>query len=88
MYKYDKEKWVELFQSALVELEHAAISVRIETLANLPGLHSDERQGIEEALRTLRFLEQEEACYQSEKRRLLEDVLSKLHAIEPKIKQL
>ena len=65
------------------------ISARVETLRNLPGLHADEREGIEDALRTLRFLEQEEARYEeSEKRRLLEEVLSKLHSIEPKIKKL
>lgn len=94
---YDKQKWVELFQSAFMELEHAkitgrigaartAISARIEILRNLPGLHTDEQRGIEDALRTLRFLEKQEARYQeSEKHRLLDEALSKLRAIEPKV---
>jgi hypothetical protein len=51
MSEYDKEKWVELYRAALLELEHAKmtgrigdarteIAVRIEKLHNIPGLHA------------------------------------------------
>jgi hypothetical protein len=72
MEDYQLEDWFSLYQSALVELEEAkmsgrieaaqtAILARIEKLATLPGLHPEERQAIEDALRGLRSLEQEHA---------------------------
>lgn len=93
----EKEEWVELFQLAVMELERAkmtgrvrnartAISARIAKLRTIPGLHQHERELIDDALRTLRYLEQEEEHYQtSEKRRLLDTALASLKSIAPKI---
>ena len=97
MSDFEKEEWVELFQLAVMELERAkmtgrvrnartAISARIEKLRTIPGLHEHERELIDDALRTLRYLEQEEEHYQtSEKRRLLDTALASLKSIAPKI---
>ena len=41
-----------------------AISERIEALRGIPGLYGEERQAIDDALRSLRFLEKEEARFQ------------------------
>jgi hypothetical protein len=46
---------------ARIEAAQTAILARIEKLATLPGLHPEERQAIEDALRGLRSLEQEHA---------------------------
>lgn len=97
---YQKENWVALYQSALIELEHAkmsgritnartAIVARIEKLSGIPGLHPEERRAIEDALRTLRFLEGEEERYQAEeKRRALEEVAEKLRSLGPTIQRV
>lgn len=95
---FQKEDWVSLYQSALVELEeakmsgrieaaHSAIVTRMEKLINLPGLHPKERQAIEDAMRGLRSLEQEQARLTAEHKRLaveksLENVRSIGHAIQ------
>jgi hypothetical protein len=93
-----REKWMEVYQQALVELEHAKmrgrigaarteIIARVEELRNAPGLHTPERQAIEDALSTLRFLEREEDRYDENQRRAaLETASQKLKSIEPKMK--
>jgi hypothetical protein len=61
MSAYEVEDWVALYRSAIVELEHAKVSGRIEAARNaivarvqklhdMPGLHSDERMAIADAL--------------------------------------
>ena len=97
---YDKEKWVELYKKAIFELEHvkvtgrigearAEITERIEKLRDVPGLHAAEIQAIDDAHRTLRFLECEEERYAAEeKRRAIEEALHKLRSIAPKIEKL
>jgi hypothetical protein len=94
---YDQEKWMQLLKSALLELEHSLMSGRIAedreeivkrvaALRGMPGLHDEERQAIEDALSSLRYLEGEEAKYQAEeKRKHAEDALEKLRSIAPKI---
>ena len=96
---YKKESWVSLYQSALMEIQHAkitghiddaraAIVARIEKLRHMPGLHAHERQAIEDSLRTLRFLEGEEERYQAEEKLLaLEKAEQKLRSIAPAIKR-
>ncbi len=70
MTEYEKEKWVELYRTTLLELEHAKmagrigdarteIAARIEKLHSIPGLHAEERQAIDDALGALRILERE-----------------------------
>ena len=73
---YDQEKWVEFYKSAVLELEQSLIAgriadaraeivKRIEALRNIPGLHGDERQAIEDALNTLGLLDREDAKQRS-----------------------
>ena len=99
MSDYEREKWVELYKRALLELEHAAmtgrigdarteIAARLEKLRQLPGLHSQEQQAIDDALASLRVLEKEEERFAAdEKRRLLEDALRKVRSLAPKIRE-
>ena len=100
MVDYEREKWIELYKKALVELEHAVmtgrigdarteISARIEKLRELPGLHAQEHQAIDDALANLRVLEREEERFAAdEKRRVLEDALRKVRSLAPKIREL
>ena len=96
MSEYDKEKWVELYRAALLELEHAKmrgrigdarteIAARIEKLHHIPGLHAKERQAIEDALNSLRSLEREEERYAADERRVAETALEKLRFIAPRV---
>jgi hypothetical protein len=92
-----EEEWVTLYRTALLELEHAKMSGRIEAarmaivartekLQNMPGLHPDERQAIADALSGLRVLQYEETRYDSDqKRRAAEQALEKLRDIAPTI---
>jgi hypothetical protein len=100
MTEYEKEHWVELYRAALVELEHAKMSgrigdarteiaARIESLQNLPGLHAEERQALEDALSGLRSVEHEDAEYTAaEERRVAEAALEKLRIIGLKLEKL
>lgn len=97
---FDNEKWIELYRSALLELQHslmagrisdarAEIMARVEKLRDIPGLHTGERQAIEDALNGLRSLEKEEIRYSADQqRKLAQAALEKLRAIEPKIARL
>ena len=99
MADYEGETWVEIYQIALLELEHArmhgrigaarfAITARVEKLKEIPGLHAREHQAIDDALNALRFLEREEERYDSNQRqKALETAMRKLQSIGPKIKK-
>ena len=63
---------VSVYQAALIELEQAQISgriaqgqnaiiARVESLTDVPGIRPAEKNAIEDALRSLRALEQAEA---------------------------
>ncbi len=92
---YEKEKWVEIYTQAILELEHAKITgrigdtrtelaARVEKLRDLPGLHVTELHAIDEARRMLLLLEGEEGQYAAEqKSRALEEALHKLRSIAP-----
>jgi hypothetical protein len=100
MEDYQKEYWVSLYHSALIELEQAKISgriiaaqksiaARVEKLRNIPGLHTEEYRSIDEALRTLGFLEAEDASFDAEaERRAVEETLKKLRSVGPTIQRL
>jgi hypothetical protein len=100
MEDYKKEDWISLYQSALVELEQAkmsgrieaaqkAIIARMEKLQTLPELHPKERQAIEDALRGLRSLEREEARATAEQKRLaVEKSLENVRSIGSAIQRL
>ena len=100
MADYHREKWIEVYQEALIEVEHAMmrgrirearaqIRSRVEKLKDIPGLHASEHQAIDDALNALRFLEREEDRYDEDQRReTLESAVRKLRSLEPKIKKL
>jgi hypothetical protein len=99
MADFEWETWVEIYQKALVELEHArvrgrigetraVITTRVEKLRAIPGLHDREYLAIDDALNALRFLEREEERYdENQRRKALETVAQKLKSIGPKIKK-
>lgn len=63
-----------------IEEARTAIFARLEALHSIPGLHDHERELIADALRSLAFLEREEAVYQKhEKQRLLDEALQRNH---------
>jgi hypothetical protein len=91
-----EEKWVTLYHAALLELEHAKMSGRIEAarmaivartekLQNMPGLHTDERHAIADALSGLRALELEESRYGADHRRVVLDNASTTPRIAPAV---
>jgi hypothetical protein len=96
MSDYGKEKWFNVYKAAMVELSRAAmtgrisdargeITARLEALKQLPGLHREEYQAIQDAMNNLRVLEEEEARMAADdKRRLLQESLKKLASIAPK----
>lgn len=100
MENYQKEDWVSLYQSALIELEeakmsgrieaaHSAIVARMEKLVTLPGLHPEERQAIEDALYGLRSLKREQARISAEHKRLaVEKSIENVRSIGPAIQRL
>ena len=99
MSDYDKEKWVKLYRTAALELEHAKmagrirdtrieIAARIEKLHDVPGLHAQEKQAIEDALSGLKVLEREEARHEADERRIAESALEKLRTLAPRIENL
>ena len=97
-YDYDKEKWVEVYKSAVFELEQSLITGRIEqaraeivkrvvAMRNIPGLHREERQAIEDAIYNLRVLEREDVKHTAEEqRKAAEAALERLRSIEARIK--
>jgi hypothetical protein len=96
---YKQEDWVALYQSALIELEqakmsgrieaaHVAILARMEKLCTMPGLHPEERQAIEDALRGLSLLRAEEARFDAEQaRRVVDRSLENLRSVGPTIQR-
>jgi hypothetical protein len=99
MENYREENWVSLYQSAVTELEQAkmsgrieaaktAIVARMEKLCAMPGLHPEERQAIEDALRGLSVLRREEARLTAEEQRLaVEKSLERLRSISPTVRR-
>ena len=96
MTEHDQEKWVELYKAAVLELKQslmarriadarAEIVKRIEALRDIPGLHEEERQAIEDALNSLQFLEREDvAITAEEERNKAAAALERLLVIAPK----
>jgi hypothetical protein len=94
---YQDENWVTVYKSAILELEHAKMSgrieaartasvARIEALQNVPGLHASERQAIADALSGLHVLQDEERRYDADqKRRAVETTLKTLRSVAPAI---
>jgi hypothetical protein len=100
MADYSGKKWIEVYEKALTELEHAKmkgrigdaraeIIARVEELKKIPALHAREDQAIDDALNALRFLEREEERYdENQRRQALDTATRKLQSIEPRIRKL
>ena len=100
MEDFKLQKWFDLYATALLELERAAmtgriadarseIASRLEALQQHPGLHPEERQAIRDAFSNLRVLEEEEARLAAEdKNRLLRDAAQKLQTLAPKFTKI
>jgi hypothetical protein len=100
MSDYSGEKWLEIYQKALVELEHAKmrgriadartqLSARLATLKNIPGLHDREYHAIDDACNALRYLEREQDRYdENQRREALEVAMQRLQYIAPKVRKL
>jgi hypothetical protein len=100
MEDYQHEDWLSLYHFALSELEQAkmlgritaaqdAIVDRLEKLRTMPDLHAEERHAIEDAIRTLGILEQQDARFDAEEeRRALELSLEKLRFVGYTIQRL
>jgi uncharacterized protein with WD repeat len=96
MNEYDKQKWFDLYRTALLELNRAAmtgrisdardeIATRLEILKQHPELHKHESQAIQDALNNLRVLEQQEARLAADdKSRLLQETIQKIASVAPK----
>ena len=96
MNNYHIEKWFDLYRTAILELERAAmagrigdaraeITARLETLQQHPNLHHTELSAIRDALNNLRVLEQEEERLAAEdKKRILQQAVQSLKTIAPK----
>ena len=96
MNDFDTQKWFNLYKTALLELERAAITGRIadaraeitsrlEALEQHPVLHHTELSAIQDALNNLRTLEREEERMAAEnKKRILQQTVQKLSSIAPK----
>ena len=83
----------------MVELEHSLVAGRIEDarveilkrigkLQGVPGLHTEEKQAIEDALNGLRSLERTERAELEHIAREARAALEKLRSLEPKFARL
>jgi len=71
----------------IIEARTAIVS-RMEKLTTLPGLHPQERRAIEDALRSLRLLEKEDArLTEEEGRRAIDHALEKLRSVKDSIER-
>ena len=95
----DKELWVDLYRMAMMELENAKIAgrigdarieilARLEKLRDIPGLHSVEKQAIDDALSGLRSLERVEEHDADNERRVADQALQSLGVIAPRFENL
>ena len=94
-----REKWVKVYEEALMEVIHAKmrgrignaraeILARVERLKSIPGLHAQEDQAIDDALYALRFLEHEEDRYdENQRRERLEVAMCRLQLLGQRIKK-
>ena len=96
MRDYDSQKWFDLYRTAILELQRAAITgrirdarseitTRLEMLRQHPDLHHTELSAIHDALNNLRVLEREEERMAAEdKKRILQQTVQKLKSIAPR----
>ena len=88
----DKELWVELYRMAMMELENAKIAgrigearieiaARLAQLREIPGLHTVEKQAIDDALSALQGLERAEERDADHERSIAEKALQSLRVV-------
>jgi hypothetical protein len=93
MENYSNEGWVDLYRTAMLELEYAKMSGRIEAartaivarvqkLQEMPELHPDERQAIADAISGLRVLQHEQTQHDAA-RLAIDKALEKMRYIAP-----
>jgi hypothetical protein len=94
---FQDESWLALYRTAMLELERAKmdgrikaarteIVARVERLHTMPGLHTEERRAIEDALSGLRVLAAEEERYDAEqKRHVFDQTLQALKTVAPAV---
>lgn len=81
---YTREKWLELYRLALVEIEKSLLGgrimdvrdeivMRVEQLDQSPELNIEERKAIAAALLALRTLDREDAKYAADQKKLADD---------------
>lgn len=91
----DKELWVDLYRMAMMELENAKIAgrigdarieiaARLDKLREIPGLHTVEKQAIDDAMSALHSLERIEERDVDHERRIAEKALQSLRVIGPR----
>jgi hypothetical protein len=95
----EKELWVDLYRMAMMELANAKIAgrigdarieiaARLEKLRDMPDLHTDERQAIDEALTSLHSLERDEERAADAERLIAERAWQSLRVIAPRFETL
>ena len=95
----DKELWVDLYRMAMMELENAKIAgrigdarieiaARLEKLREIPGLHTVEKQALDDALSALRSRERIDERDGDDERRIAEKALQSLRVIAPRFENL
>ena len=95
----DKELWVDLYRMAMMELENAKIAgrigdarieiaTRIDKLREIPGLHTVEKQAIDDAMSALNSLERAEERDADDERRIADKALQSLRVIGPRLENL
>ena len=99
MNDYRTGKWFDLYATAILELQRAAITgrigdaraaitTRLETLQQHPNLHHTELSAIRDALNNLRVVEREEEGLAAEdKKRILQETVQSLKTIAPKFRE-
>jgi hypothetical protein len=95
----DKELWVDLYRMAMMELENAKIAgrigdarteiaARLEKMRGIPGLHTVEKQALDDALSALLSLERAEERDPDNECRIAEKALQSLRVIAPRFENL
>jgi hypothetical protein len=91
----EKELWVDLYRMAMMELQNAKIAGRIgdarteiaarfATMLEIPGLHTVEKEALDDALTALRSLERTEERNSENENRIAEKALQSLRVIAPR----
>ena len=95
----EKELWVDLYRMAMMELQNAKIAGRIgdarteiaarfAKMLEIPGLHTIEKEALDDALSALSSLERTEERNSENESRISERALQSLRVIAPRFESL